>query len=102
LIFTGRFVDAAEAHRIGLVDRVVAPDDVLEAAKELADQLAAGPPLALRAAKAAIDRGLPVDLDTGLEIERLQFTGLFATEDQTNGMRSFVDNGPGKAEFEGR
>jgi len=102
LIYTGRFVAAEEALRIGLVDRVVAPDDVYSAALELARQLAGGPPLALRAAKEAIDRGLESDLDTGLEIERLQFTGLFATQDQTVGMRSFVDNGPGKAEFTGR
>ena len=58
--------------------------------------------LALRAAKEAIDRGSEVDLDTGLEIERLQFAALFATEDRTTGMRSFMENGPGKAEFEGR
>jgi hypothetical protein len=43
-----------------------------------------------------------VDLDTGLEIERVQFAGLFATEDRSTGMRSFVENGPGKAEFTGR
>ena len=102
LIFTGRYVDAAEAHRIGLVDQVVLPDDVLDSARELAQRLAAGPPLALRAAKGAIDDGLETDLATGLEIERLQFTGLFATEDQTSGMTSFVEDGPGKATFEGR
>ena len=102
LIFTGRYVAADEALRIGLVDQVVLPDDVLAAGRDLAVRLAAGPPLALRAAKEAIDAGLETDLATGLEIERLQFTGLFATEDQANGMSSFVENGPGKAEFEGR
>ena len=64
--------------------------------------LAAGPALALRAAKQAIDRGLDVDLPAGLEIERLNFAALFATEDQRTGMRSFVENGPGKATFAGR
>ncbi len=102
MIFTGRYVSAEEAHRIGLVDQVVLPDDVLGSAQELAQRLAAGPPLALRAAKGAIDSGLETDLATGLEIERLQFTGLFATEDQVNGMASFVQDGPGKAKFEGR
>lgn len=102
LIFTGRFVAADEALSFGLVDRVVAPDDVYTAAFELATQLAAGPPYALRAAKEAIDRGLEVDLATGLDIERQQFASLFATEDQAVGMRSFVDSGPGKAEFNGR
>ena len=57
-----------------------------------------GPAYALRAAKESIDLGLEVDLDTGLAIERQQFTGLFATEDRTIGMTSFVENGPGKAE----
>lgn len=102
LIFTGRFVNAQEALAIGLVDRVVAPDDVYEEALTLAKQLAAGPGIALRAAKNAINRGLEVDLQTGLEIERMQFAQLFATEDQQNGMDSFVANGPGKATFEGR
>ena len=59
-------------------------------------------PYALRAAKESIDRGIEVDLDTGLEIERVQFAALFATEDRSIGMRSFVENGPGKAEFLGR
>ena len=102
LIFTGRFVDAAEALAIGLVNQVVAPDDVLDAAMALAHRLAAGPPYALRAAKEAIDRGLEVDLATGLEIERVQFAALFATQDRRDGMNSFVENGPGKAQFSGR
>jgi enoyl-CoA hydratase len=102
IIFTGRFVAADEALRIGLVDRVVAPDDVFTAAFELALRLAAGAPYALRAAKEAIDSGLEVDLATGLELERLQFAGLFATEDRTIGMESFIAHGPGKAEFTGK
>jgi enoyl-CoA hydratase/carnithine racemase len=71
-------------------------------AMKLAKQLAAGAPYAMRAAKEAIDKGLETDLATGLEIERLQFTALFATEDRTVGMRSFIENGPGKAEWTGR
>jgi enoyl-CoA hydratase/carnithine racemase len=102
IIFTGRFVAADEALRIGLVDQVVAPDDVFTAAFELALRLAAGAPYALRAAKEAIDSGLEVDLATGLELERLQFAGLFATEDRAIGMESFIAHGPGKAEFTGR
>ncbi len=102
IIFTGRFVAADEALRIGLVDSVVPAADVYEAAQTWAGRFAHGPAYALRAAKEAVDRGLETDLDTGLEIERLQFAGLFATEDRTAGMRSFVENGPGKATFEGR
>ena len=101
LIFTGRFVGAEEALRIGLVDMVVAPDDVYTEAAALARRLASGPSYALRAAKEAIDRGLEVDLGTGLEIERVQFAALFATADRTIGMNSFIEHGPGKAEFVG-
>jgi len=101
LIFTGRFVSAEEAFTIGLVDRVVAPDDVFDEAMALARQFAVGAPYALRGAKEAIDRGGMVDLDNGLEIERLHFASLFGTEDQAIGMRSFLENGPGKAEFTG-
>ncbi len=102
IVFTGRFVAAAEALAIGLVDRVVPDADVYQAARELVARYAGGPAIALRAAKQAIDDGLDVDLDSGLEIERLHFAGLFATEDQRTGMRSFLENGPGKATFAGR
>jgi enoyl-CoA hydratase len=102
LIYTGRFVDAQEALAIGLVDQVHPADQVLDEAVRWAQQVATGPALALRAAKSAIDRGLEVDLATGLDIERLEFTGLFATEDRTTGMESFLENGPGKAQFHGR
>jgi len=102
LIFTGRFVDASEALRIGLLDRVVAPDDVYSEAFAWATRIAAGPPLALRAAKSVIDAGLDADLGTGLELERLAFMSLFATDDRQIGMDSFIEHGPGKAEFTGR
>jgi enoyl-CoA hydratase/carnithine racemase len=101
LVFTGRFVGAAEALAIGLVDQVVPDAEVEAAAVTLAQRFATGPAVALRAAKLAIDEGLETDLDTGLEIERLHFSGLFATEDAQAGMRSFVENGPGKARFAG-
>ena len=102
IIFSGRFVAADEALRIGLVDRVVPADDVYSAAREMAARFVGGPALALRAAKEAVDRGLESDLDTGLEVERLQFAGLFATDDRRTGMESFVADGPGKAVFQGR
>jgi enoyl-CoA hydratase/carnithine racemase len=102
LIFTGRFVGAEEALRIGLVDQVVPADDVYATAREMAARFVGGPALALRAAKEAVDRGLESDLETGLQLERLQFAGLFATEDRRIGMESFAANGPGKAVFEGR
>nr|WP_223297467.1 enoyl-CoA hydratase-related protein [Catenulispora acidiphila] len=100
LIFSGRQVDAAEALAIGLVDRVVPAAEVYKTALEWAGTFAGGPALALKAAKEAVNRGLEVDVDTGLEIERLQFTGTFATEDRTEGMRAFVAKE--KASFTGR
>lgn len=99
LVFTGRHVDAAEALTIGLVNRVVPADEVYSSALELAQRLAKGPALALRAAKEAIDRGLDTDLDTGLDIERVRFASLFATDDQSIGMAAFVEKRP--AEFTG-
>jgi enoyl-CoA hydratase/carnithine racemase len=102
LIFTGRFVGAAEALAIGLVDQVVPPAEVLPTALAWAQQFVGGPRLALRAAKDCVDRGGEVDLDTGLELERVQFAALFATEDRAAGMRSFVEHGPGQARFTGR
>ena len=102
LVFSGRFVGAEEALRIGLADRVVPDGEVYETARQIAGRYTAAAPLALRAAKQAIDEGLERDLDAGLEIERLHFTGLFGTEDQQTGMRSFLADGPGKATFSGQ
>ena len=102
IVFTGRMVKAAEALAMGLVDVVVPDASVYQAALDLVQRYAVGPALALRAAKQAIDHGLDVDLATGLEIERVQFAALFATEDQRSGMQSFIENGPGQATFTGR
>ncbi|MEV1044836.1 enoyl-CoA hydratase-related protein [Streptomyces sp. NPDC049916] len=99
LIFTGRMVKAEEALTLGLVDRVVPAAEVYDQAHAWAAKLAKGPALALRAAKESVDAGLETDLDTGLTIERNWFSGLFATEDRERGMRSFVEEGPGKATF---
>lgn len=101
IIFTGRFVKADEALAIGMVDQLHPADEVYTRAVEWAGQFAGAASFALRAAKEAVDRGLEVDLETGLEIERHQFASLFATEDRSIGMNSFVENGPGKAEFKG-
>ncbi|MFD5717700.1 enoyl-CoA hydratase-related protein [Streptomyces sp. NBC_01281] len=99
LIFTGRMVKADEALTLGLVDRVVPAAEVYTAAHAWAARLAQGPAIALRAAKESVDAGLETDLETGLAIERNWFAGLFATEDRERGMRSFVEEGPGKAKF---
>ncbi|MEV3870667.1 enoyl-CoA hydratase-related protein [Streptomyces sp. NPDC049906] len=99
LIFTGRQVRADEALALGLVDRVVPAEEVYAQAHAWAARLARGPALALRAAKECVDTGLETDLTTGLALERTWFAGLFATEDRTRGMESFVADGPGKAVF---
>jgi enoyl-CoA hydratase/carnithine racemase len=102
LVFTGRHVGAEEALEMGLADAVVPDDEVYPTAVAMARKFAAGPPLALAAAKRAIDEGLDGPLAAGLELESRLFAELFDTEDQRTGMRSFLENGPGKATFSGR
>jgi enoyl-CoA hydratase/carnithine racemase len=99
LVLTGRQVHAEEALSMGLVNRVVPAADVYATAQELAARLAQGATLALRAAKEAIDHGMDVDLATGLDIERVRFAALFATDDQAIGMAAFVEKRA--AEFTG-
>jgi enoyl-CoA hydratase/carnithine racemase len=102
LVFTGRHVGAEEALEMGLADAVVPDDEVYATALAMARKFAAGPPLALAAAKRAIDEGLDLELNKGLALESQLFAELFDTEDQKNGMRSFLESGPGKATFTGR
>ena len=102
IIFSGRFVKAEEALAIGMVDRVHPADRVYAEAVAWAGQFAGAATYAVRAAKESIDSGLEVDLTTGLAIERQQFAAIFATDDRRIGMTSFVEQGPGKAEFTGR
>ncbi len=102
MIFSGRHVKADEAHRIGLVDLVVPADAVYDEAVAWGRRYVGGPAMALRAAKTAVDRGIEVDLRSGLEFERQQFAGLFATHDRAVGMGTFLESGPGQARFEGR
>ena len=94
LVLTGRSVDAAEALRIGLVDRVVGPDEVLDAALELARGFAAGPRAALAAAKRALRAAVEVPGAEGIAEERALFLQLFATADQREGMAAFLEKRP--------
>ena len=100
LLLTGRTIHATEALRIGLVNRVVAEGEALNAARDLAAEISANGPLAVRHAKAAANRTLDVDLVSGLEFEADQFALLFATEDAREGMNAFGEKR--KPEFEGR
>jgi enoyl-CoA hydratase len=100
LIFTGRRIGAEEAREIGLVNRVVPQGEALNAARELAAEIAANGPVAVRHAKTAANRALDVDLVSGLEYEADQFALLFATEDAREGMGAFIEKR--KPRFEGR
>jgi enoyl-CoA hydratase/carnithine racemase len=102
LVFTGRHVGAEEALEMGLVDAVVPDAEVYDTAMAMARKFAAGPPRALAAAKRAVDEGLDLPLDQALALESQLFADLFDTEDQKVGMRSFLESGPGKAQFTGR
>lgn len=102
MILTGRQVGAAEALRIGLVDRVVPAERVLDEALDWAAQLARGPVVAHGLAKKAIDEGTDGPLAEGLSLEQELFADVFATEDAATGVRSFLESGPGKASFVGR
>jgi enoyl-CoA hydratase/carnithine racemase len=95
-------VRADEALAIGLVNRVVPADQVLDSALELAGELARGAVVAQALAKESVDSGLATTLDEGLAIEQRAFLAACATEDAQRGIASFREHGPGKATFVGR
>jgi enoyl-CoA hydratase/carnithine racemase len=102
LIMTGRQVRAEEALAIGLVNRVVPADEVLDAALAWAAEFARGPLAAHALAKGAVDGGLEGTLAQGLEVERQAFVAVARTEDAGRGISSFLEHGPGQATFVGR
>ncbi len=91
LIFTGATIDANEALRIGLVNKVVAADKLMEEAMEMANAIVKKSQLAVRYAKTAINRGIETDIETGMTIEKDLFGLCFATEDQKEGMLAFLE-----------
>ncbi|MEX0692142.1 MAG: enoyl-CoA hydratase-related protein [Gemmatimonadales bacterium] len=100
ILLTGRMVDAEEALRIGLVNRVVAPDQVVPAARDVLAGILAMGPLAVAACIEAVDRGLAIPLPDGLALEANHFGLLSATNDQKEGMRAFLEKR--SAHFTGR
>jgi enoyl-CoA hydratase len=100
LIYTGRFISAEEAARIGLVNKVVAPERLMDEAMDMAALIADKPPLALRAAKEVINLGLNMTLLEGLEMEAFHWSYLCGTEDQKEGARAFIEKR--KPSFRGR
>lgn len=100
LILTGRPIAAEEAQSIGLVSRVVAQEELMEAARETAARILSKGPLATRLAKLAVQRGFDADQQTGLAIERLAQTVLLASEDKTEGTSAFLEKR--EPDFKGR
>lgn len=100
LVMLGEPINAEEAYRIGLVNKIVAVDTLLEEAKTWAKKLASKAPFTLQMAKAAIDTGLDQSLEAGMQIEHLAFAACFATEDQKEGTGAFIQKR--KPEFKGK
>ena len=100
LIFTGKMIKADEAEKIGLANRVVPADKLMEEAKSLAGEILKNAPIAVKYAKAAIDRGADMDVDNGIRLENELFAMCFATKDQKEGMNAFLEKR--EAEFKNK
>jgi len=99
LLFTGDTISAEEAYRIGLVNRVVKEENLMEEAKKLAKKLASKPPIALRVIKSVINRGINTDIESGLKYEVDGFAILFSTKDREEGIKAFLEKR--KPQFKG-
>jgi enoyl-CoA hydratase len=91
LVYLGGQIDAQEAYRLGLVNKVVPGEDLLDEAKAWAKKLASKPPFTLRLVKQVMDQGYDLDLDSALKLERLGFISLFGTQDQREGVTAFLE-----------
>ncbi|QGU94193.1 short-chain-enoyl-CoA hydratase [Clostridium bovifaecis] len=91
LVYSARTINAQEALRVGLVNRVVAPEVLMDEVKKLANEIASKAPVAVKLSKQAINRGMQVDMDTAVIIEAEVFGECFSTEDQTDAMTAFVE-----------
>lgn len=92
MLFTGKTIDAHEAHRLLLVNGVYAPDELMPAAEKLAATIAANAPIAVQNTKCAINEGKQVDIDSALTIEARYFGACFETDDQIEGMKAFLEH----------
>ncbi|PRR79037.1 putative enoyl-CoA hydratase echA8 [Clostridium liquoris] len=91
LIYTAEMINADEALRIGLVNKVVEPEKLMDEAKEMAKKIANNAPIAVKLCKSAINKGMQCDIDTAIAYESEAFGECFATEDQKEGMTAFVE-----------
>ncbi len=90
MILTGKPISAEEAYRVGLVNRIVPAESLMDEAQKIANEIASKPTISIRAAKEAILRAQDTTLEVGLEFERKAFYLLFATEDGKEGMKAFL------------
>ncbi|MGB4019375.1 MAG: enoyl-CoA hydratase-related protein [Syntrophomonadaceae bacterium] len=100
IIFLGDNIDAAAALELGLVNRVVEDEALLDEALKMAEKISSKPPLALRMVKRTVNTGINLGIKAGTELEAIAWSDLFATQDQKEGMRAFLDKR--KPEFNGR
>lgn len=100
LLYTADMIDAAEAHRIGLVNKVYPADELMAAATKMAEKIAAKGQIAIRLTKSAVNQGLEMDLARGMAYEAEVFGLVFSTEDQKEGMTAFLEKR--KADFKGK
>jgi enoyl-CoA hydratase len=100
MILTGKPITAQEAYRVGLVNRVVPTESLMDEAKKIANEIASKPPISIRAAKEAILKAQDTALEVGLDFERKSFYMLFATEDGKEGMKAFLEKR--KPNFKGK
>ena len=91
LLFTADMIDAAEAYRIGLANKVVAPEELMDAAKAMAQKIMSRSPIGVQMCKVAVNEGLDTDLETGVAYEAEVFGLCFATADQKEGMAAFLE-----------
>ena len=98
LIFSGKMIKADEAERIGLVNAVFAPEELMNGALEMARSFTKNAPIAVKYSKACIDRGMQMDIDDAIALENELFGMCYATADQKEGMTAFLEKRPAKFE----